>query len=147
MSGESELRTREPLKMTFGMLAQQVLALDAAIEWVALEEAGREPRWAWRNSHNGNLYTGTTAHGGRIVDPFLLMLADQATGLRAEDAIDDPRRVLFVVLAYCDCMQVVAYLRPDAHLVVALSAGTDPYVLGKKIASLLYRSTERTILQ
>ena len=140
MSACCENPVRRPQKLTFGTLAQQILSLDAAVEWVALEQAGREPRWAWRNPKSGSLYTGTTSHGGRIVDPFLLMIADHPGELSDNNAIGGSHQVLFVVLAYSDSMQVVAYLRPDAHVVVAVSPGTDPYVLGKKVASLLARS-------
>jgi len=36
--------------MTFGLLARKIFSLDAGIEWIALEEAGGEPRWAWRDA-------------------------------------------------------------------------------------------------
>lgn len=49
-------------KGSFGLLAQEILSLGAAIQWVALEEAGREPRWAWRDPETVRLCAGTTTY-------------------------------------------------------------------------------------
>jgi len=64
--------------MTFGWLAQQVLSLDPGIEWVALEEAGRGPRWAWNEPIRGRLFAGTTTVDGQLIDPLLPLLVDRA---------------------------------------------------------------------
>lgn len=147
MNACCESRVRAPQKMTFGVLAQQVLSLDASIDWVVLEEVGRQHRWAWRNPKSGNLCAGTTTTGCQVVDPLLLMLADHADELSGEETFDNPHRVLFIVLAYADMMQVVASLRPNAHVVVALSPGIDPYALGKSLsASSITRRTRRSCI-
>ncbi len=129
-------RGARPPKTTFGMLAQQVLSLDSGIEWVALEEAGREPRWAWRDRNSGALCAGSAGGNAQIADPLLLMLAE-GCGPRGEETIDDPHQLLFVVIAYADIAQIVARWGADAHVTVAVSPGSDPYALGAKITRLL----------
>ena len=124
-------RTGQP-KITFGSLAQHVLSLDSSIEWVALEEAGREPRWAWRDAKTGNLCAGSAAGNAQIADPLLFLLAEGGG-----DSTDDDHRVRFIVLAYADVVQIVARLRPSSHVTVAASPGIDPYALGTKLTSLL----------
>jgi len=118
--------------MTFGTLAQHVLSLDSSIEWVALEEAGREPRWAWRDAKSGKLCAGSAAGHAHIADPLLFLLADGGG-----DLPDEEHRVRFIVLAYEDVVQIFARLRPSAHVTIAVSPGADPYVLGTKLAGLL----------
>jgi hypothetical protein len=132
-----------PQKITFSTLAEQVLSLDGAIEWVALEVAGRGPHWAWREPDTGRLCSGSTTSDYEVVDPLLLVLADHPCYLGSEGVTDDPHRVRFIVLAYTNTMQIVARLAPKAHVVVALSSGIDPYRLGRKLVNLLDRATHR----
>ena len=73
MSPRWDGRGEEPM-IAFGTLVQHVLSLDSSIEWVALEEPGREPRWAWRDAKTGGLYTGA-AGDAHIADPLLFWLA------------------------------------------------------------------------
>jgi len=121
-------------KIPFEALAQQVLSLDAGVEWVALEEAGREPRWAWRDPETGCLYAGTTTNDAQVVDPLLLMLAE------GRDEVDvNPCPLLFVVLAYSDIVQIIVRLGTFAHVSVAVSPGIDAYVLGARLSNLLDR--------
>jgi hypothetical protein len=134
---------RCPRTIAFGTLAQRVLSLDSAIEWVALEEPGRRPRWAWRDPRSGGLYGGTISCDRQVVDPLLLMLADQPGVETGGETIENPHRVRFIVLAYADMMQVVARVQPSAHVVVALSPGTNPYALGTKLVNLLDHSARR----
>lgn len=137
MSASCEDRTWAPQKMTFRMLAQQVLSLDAGIEWMALEEAGRGPHWAWREPSTGNLCSGATKIDYEVVDPLLLLLADHPGHLNSDGTIENPDRVRFIVLAYTNMMQIVARLHPNAHVVVALAPGIDPHLLGRKLVNLL----------
>src|SRR5205823_14451189 len=37
----------------FALFAREVFALDTAIQWFALEKAGREPCYAWRDAETG----------------------------------------------------------------------------------------------
>lgn len=124
---------------TLRSLAQDVFALDSAIQWVALEEAGREPRWAWREAETGRLYSGTTARNAELVDPLLLMLADGRDSLCSNAAITKPHRLLFVVLAYADMVQIVARFGPEAHVSVAAERRAEAYTLGTRITALLQR--------
>jgi hypothetical protein len=133
-------------KITFGALAQQVLSLDAAIEWVALEEAGREPHWAWRDPRTGSMRAGTTANSAQLVDPLLLMIAESSDDLYGGETAANPHRLLFVVLAYGDFAQIVARLGRDAHLSVAVSPGINAYVLGRKLTTLLNRCTQGPVM-
>jgi len=133
-------------RISFGMLAQQVLALDSAVEWVALEEAGREPRWAWRDPVSGEVCAGSATGNAQIADPLLLMLAEGGDDLFGEDTICNPCHLLFVVLAYEDIVQIVARMGTEAHVSVAVAPGTDPYVLGTKLMGLLDRCARPPVL-
>jgi hypothetical protein len=134
-------------KRNFGLLAQEVFSLDAAIQWVALEEAGREPRWAWRGPKTGSLCVGTTTYDAELVDPLLLMLAEGSDGSHGHDAITNPHRLLFVVLAYADLVQIVARFGPHAHVSVATDQSIDVNALGARLANLLDRSAQEPLLQ
>jgi len=131
--------------MSFGILAKQVLSLDAAIEWMVLEEAGREPRWAWRNPRDGNLRMRFSRDYAQVVDPLLFMVADGDGGPKNGEAIGNAHRVRFVVLAYADMAQVVARL-PNGHITAAISPETDAYAVGRKLAGLLDRCMQRPVL-
>lgn len=122
--------------ITFGALARHVLSLDSAIEWVALEEAGCEPRWAWLDSITGDLCAGS-AGNVQVVDPLLLMLAEGSGDLHEQQRDASPHPLRFIVLAYPDMVQIVARLRPSAHVTVAVSPGVDAYVLGTKLIGVL----------
>jgi hypothetical protein len=146
-SGASDNITAASGKRTFGLLAQEVFSLDAAIEWVALEEAGREPRWAWRDSENGILYSGTTTNDAELVDPLLLMLAEGHDNLHGQGADTYLHRLLFVVLAYADLVQIVARFGLDAHVSVAVERRADAYTLGTRLADLLHRCVAEPLRQ
>ena len=117
--------------IAFGTLVQHVLSLDSSIEWVALEEAGREPRCAWRDAKSGAMRAGSTGNT-HVADPLLFWLVEGGG-----DLADEQHPVRFIVLAYDDVVQIVARLRPSAHMTVAASPGIDPYALGTKLTSLL----------
>ena len=126
----------------FSRLARHVLSLDSAIEWVALEEAGREPRWAWRDSETGDLCAGSATGNAQVADPLLFMLAEGGDNLHGEEITGNPHSLRFVVLVYADVVQIVARLRPNAYVTVAAAPGVDPYVLGDKLTSLLDRCAQ-----
>jgi hypothetical protein len=126
-------------RIHFGILAQQVLALDSAVEWVALEEAGREPRWAWRDPKSGEVCARSATGNAQIADPLLLTVAECGEGQYGEETVCNPHHLLFLVLAYADMLQIVARMGTGAHLCVAVTPKTDPYVLGTKLMGLLDR--------
>lgn len=140
-------RAPAPQKTGFSTLARQIFSMDAAIEWVAMEVAGRGPHWAWREPSSGKLCSGTTSFAYEVVDPLLLVLAEPPSSPGGEAAIDNPHRVQFIVLAYSNTMQIVARLDPNAHVVVALSPGIDPYLLGRKLVNLLDHAAHRAGLR
>ena len=133
-------------RIRFGMLARHVLSLDSAIEWVALEEAGREPRWAWRDPESGEVCAGSAKGNAEVVDPLLFMLADGFDDLHGEGRLDNPHHLLFVVLAYADMVQIVGRLGRDARVSVTLAPRIDPYALGTKLASVLDRCTQPPVV-
>jgi hypothetical protein len=136
MSACCEARDERQM-IRFGRLARHVLSLDSAIEWLALEEAGREPRWAWRDQESGDVCAGSATGSAQVADPLLFMLAESGDGPKGEQMTGNPHSLRFVVLAYADVLQIVARLRPNAHVTVAAAPGVDPYVLGTKLTSLL----------
>jgi hypothetical protein len=134
-------------KKNFGLLAQEVFSLDDAIQWVALEEAGREPRWAWRDPETGSLLAGTTTCDAAPDDPLKLMLAKEGDDLYSHEASTNSHHLLFVVLAYADLVQIVARFGPAAQVSVATDRSVDMYTLGTRLANLLHRSVQVPLLQ
>ena len=129
-------------RVPFGALAQEVFLLDAGIEWIALEEACCEPRWAWRVD---NVCVDTTMNEVRLIDPLLFILAEGGYDLRRKERIANPHRLLFVVFAYADKVQIVAPLGAYAHVSVTVSNGIDACVLGEKLSNLLDRYAQSCI--
>ena len=124
-------------KMSFMTLVRGVFSLDPAIEWVALEEAGREPRWAWRDAGTGRLCTGKATNNAELVDPLLLMLAEGRNDLYDDETSANSHHLLFVILTYADLLQIVARFGLHAHISVAIPPGTDAYVLGTRLVEFL----------
>ena len=133
-------------KVPFGMLARQVLELDRAVEWIALEEPGREPRWAWRDPETGRIQAGTTTRNARVADPLLLLVAGGCDELDSSLTRTNPHRLLFVIVAYTEIVQIVARLGADAYISVAVSPSIDAHALGRKLISLLDSGTNHSVL-
>jgi len=53
-------------------------------------------------------------------------------------------RLLFVVLAYADVVEIVARFGQYGHAGVAVNRHADVYTLGKRLIELLDRRTEET---
>ena len=136
-SGTNERFKSANGKRAFGILTNEIFSLDAAIRWFALEEAGREPRWAYRDPITGELRGATTTTNAELADPLLLMVAEGRDDLRGSDPLANPHHLRFVVLAYADLVQIVARLGPSAYITVAIDPSTNAYVLGAKLANLL----------
>ena len=88
------------------------------------------------------MLAGTTANSAQLVDPLLLMIAESSDDLYGGETAANPHRLLFVVLAYGDFVQIVVRLGRDAHVSVAVSPGINAYVLGRKLTTLLDRCTQ-----
>jgi hypothetical protein len=124
---------------TFALLAREVFALDTAIQWFALEKAGREPCCAWRDAESGP--------DAELVDPFVLMLAEGRDGLYGHEEGRNPRGLLFVALAYDDFVEIVARFGRYDYAGVAVNRHADVYTLGRKLNELFDRKTEETYLR
>jgi len=131
-------------KVPFAIVVEQVFDLNPAVQWVAIEEAGREPRWAWRDPDTGELRAGTTTDNVLLIDPLTLMLAEGPES--ASGSEDGVHRLRFMVLDYVDLIQLVARLGRHAYISVALSPGTDAGVLGAKLIELLSNFTHSDVL-
>jgi triphosphoribosyl-dephospho-CoA synthetase len=129
--------------MPFGRLVQQVFSLDSAIQWVVLEEAGREPRWAWRDSETRDLRVGTTMDNASFIDPLMLMLAEGQEAMIGDGGSVDFHQLRFIVLHYEDAAQIVARFGRYAHIGVAIAPGADAGVLGAKLIKLLNQFTRK----
>jgi hypothetical protein len=92
------------------------------------------------------MFAGRATIDAQLIDPLLPLLVDCAGNGCGVSTDDDPHQVLFIVLAYGDMAQVVARIRPDAHLIVALPPGIDPYAVGRKVVSLLDSVTQIPVL-
>lgn len=130
-------------KAAFASLAQEVFALDTAIQWFALEKVGRGSCCARRDAETGTVFAATTPDT-ELVDPLVLMLAEGRDGLYGHEESTNPHRLLFVVLAYADVVEIVARFGRSGHAGVAVNRHADVYALGRKLTQLLDRRTEET---
>jgi len=124
-------------KWAFGIVTKEVFSLGAAIRWLALEEAGQKPRWAYRDPASGDLRACTTTHDAELVDPLLFLAAEGPAGLYSDEGGTNSHRLRFVVLAHADLVQIVARLGRTAYITVAIGPETDAYALGTRLANLL----------
>jgi len=134
-------------KTAFGILTKEVFSLGAAIRWLALEEAGQKPRWAYRDPANGELRACTTTHDAEPVDPLLFLAAEGPAGLYGDEGGTNSHRLRFVVLAHADLVQIVARLGRAAYVTVAIGPETDAYALGTRLANLLERQPNGTAVK
>jgi hypothetical protein len=128
----------------FALLAQEVFALDMAIQWFTLENIGRGSYCARRDAETGTLFAAATTPDTELVDPLVLMLAEDRNGLHGQEKSRDPHRLLFVVLAYTEVVEIVARFGRYGHAGVAVNRHADVYTLGRKLIELLDRRTEET---
>jgi hypothetical protein len=131
-------------KTAFAALAREVFDLDSAIQWFALEKAGREPCCARRDADTGRVFAAATTPDTELVDPLVLMLAEGRDGLSGQEERRSPRHLLFVVVAYADFLEIVARFGRYDYAGVAVSRHADVYTLGRKLTELLDRRTEET---
>ena len=129
-------------KAAFAMLAQEVFELDTAIQWFALEKAGREPCCARRDTETGRVFAAATTT--ELVDPLVLMLAEGRDGLYGQEESRNARGLRFVVLAYADFVEIVARFGRHDYAGVAVNRQADVYTLGMKLNELLDRKTKET---
>jgi len=135
--------TPSETEKAFDLLAQEVFALDTAIQSLALEKAAREPLWARRDSETNSLCADTTTRAADLVDPLLLRLAEGRDGLYGSEEGTNPHRLLFVVLTYADFVQIVARFGRYDYVTVAVDTGADAYALGRRLTNLLDRYTQQ----
>ena len=133
------MRLSEAEEAAFALLAQEVFALDTAIQWFALQKAGRESCCALRDAETGAVFAAATTPDTELADPLVLMLAEGRNGLNGQEDSRNPHRLLFVVLAYADVVEIVARFGPYDHVGVAVNRYTDVYTLGRKLTELLNR--------
>ena len=131
-------------KAAFALLAEEVFALDTAIQWFTLEKAGREPCCAWRDEETGGVLTAATTLDAELVDPFVLVLAEGRDGLYSQEESRNPRGLRFVVLAYADFVEIVARFGRDDYAGLAVNRHADVYTLGRKLTEVLDRRTKET---
>jgi hypothetical protein len=135
-------------KAAFALLAQEVFALDRAIQWFALEKAGREPWCAQRNAGTVPLFAAaTTPDNTELVDPLVLMLAEARDGLYGQEESGNPHRMLFLVLAYADFVEIVARFGRYDYVAVIVDCHADVYTLGRRLTELLDRRTQESVSQ
>ena len=133
-------------KAAFALLAQEVFALDRAIQWFALEKAGREPWCARRDAGPVTIFAAAaTLDNTEHVDPLVLMLADGRDGLYGQEESPNPHRLLFLVLAYADFVEIVARFGPYDYVAVTVDRHADVYTLGRRLTEFLDRRTQETV--
>jgi hypothetical protein len=120
---------------SFEEIARSVLSLDAAIEWIALEQPGREMRWGWRDTSSGNVRTAVASADFPAVDPLLLLIAEGRD--RPAGTVGKSPGLLFVLVVYADMTQIVARWGVDSYVTVAVGIAVDAHALGRKLMSLL----------
>jgi hypothetical protein len=118
--------------------------LDTAIQWFTLENIGRGSYCARRDAQTGTVFAAATTTETELVDPLVLMLAEDRNGLHGQEKSRNSHRLLFVVLAYTDVVEIVARFGRYGHAGVAVTRHADVYTLGRKLIELLDRKTEET---
>jgi hypothetical protein len=131
-------------KAAFASLAQEVFALDTAIQWFALEKVGRGSCCARRDAETGTVFAAAITPDTELVDPLVLMLAEGRDGLHGQEESRNPHRLMFVVLAYADVVEIVARFGLSGHAGVAINRHADVYTLGRKLTELFDRRAEET---
>jgi len=131
-------------KAAFTLLAEEVFALDTAIQWFALENVGRGSCCARRDAETGTVFAAATTPDTELVDPLVLMLAEGRDGLYGQEESRNPHQLRFVVLAYADVVEIVARFGRSGHAGVAVNRHADVYTLGSRLTDLLDRRTEET---
>jgi hypothetical protein len=144
MTGSPTSADSDHVRCSFEALARSVLSLDTAIEWIALEQAGREMRWGWRDTSSGEVRTGGVSADLPAVDPLLLLVAEG--GEAPARTIGRPPGLLFVLVAYADITQIVARWGADAYVSVAVGIAVDAHELGRKLMSLLSPRAHATMV-
>jgi hypothetical protein len=119
----------------FRRIVKEVLALDRRIRWVAFEEAGQPPRWVSRNPADSRLSVGTSGCGDELLDPLILVLAEEREEIYGHGSTRRPLR--FLMLVYNDLVQIAARCGPDSHVSVGMDPATDAYALAEKLAGLV----------
>ena len=87
----------------------------------------------------GRLFAHTAADTAQVVDPLLFMVAEGYEEPSSEPATANPHRLLFVVLAYADVVQIAVRLGGDALLSVAVPPSVEAHTLGTKVISIVER--------
>ena len=130
-------------EVAFTSLAREVFALDMAIQWFVLENAGREPCYARRDGETGEVLAATRPDC-EIVDPLVLMLAEGRDGLYGREEGGNPHGLLFVVLVYQDWVEIVAQFGPYGRAGVGIDRNADACSLGTKLTELLDHTTKES---
>ena len=143
-SAWARMRLSGKEKAAFALLAQEVFALDTAIQWFALQKAGREPCCAQRDAETGGVFAAATTPDTELVDPLVLMIAEGRDGLYGQEKRRSPHRLLFAVLAYEDFIEIVARFGRYDYAGVAVNRHADVYTLGTKLTDLLERRSRET---
>jgi hypothetical protein len=138
------MRLSRTEETAFALLAQEVFALDTAIQWFTLENIGRGSYCARRDAETGAVFTAATTPDAELVDPLVLMLAEDRNGLHGQEKTRNRHRLLFVVLTYTEVVEIVARFGRYGHAGVAVNRHADVYTLGRKLIELLDRRTEET---
>ena len=120
----------------FISLVRHVFSFDSNIRWLALEEAAREPRWAWRNLKTAASMKEPRVNPSSLVDPLWFMIADGRCD-RSSPGSGQEHELLFAVLAYSDLVQVVARFGRESHVTVAAEPKADVHRLGMKLSAFL----------
>ena len=121
-------------ELRFGALAQEVFSWDAAIRWIALDNAGRQPLLEWRDPETASAATSAQL---LTVDPLLFMLAGSRDDVYRRDDSADPHHLRFVVLTYRECAQIAMRFGRYGQINVGIDLSGDAYQVGLRLTGLL----------
>lgn len=114
--------------------ARDLFALDRRIRWVAFEEPGRPSRWVSRDPVGGTLWIKTGSRGNELLDPMILVLAEEREADSGHGNISHPLR--FLILAYDDLVQVAARCGVVSFISAGIDPAADACALANELASL-----------
>ena len=131
-------------ELRFGALAREVFSWDAAIRWIALDNAERQPLLEWRDPETAS---ATTSAQPLTVDPLLFMLAGSLEDIYQRGDSADPYHLRFVVLAYRDRSQVVMRFGRYGQINIGIGLSGDSYQVGLRLTRLLETMQHPTLTE
>jgi hypothetical protein len=121
----------------FQLAAEEILALDCRVRFVAYEVLGHPVRWASKDSADGGLLVERGGRPGELIDPAILLLAEERD--MPANRLWSSHPLKFMVMVYDDLTQVAARCGPGAFVYAAVDSSADAHAMAWRISSIVSR--------